>query len=90
MIPHKNGNHAEQNQKQNDDEQDEAVARDALFVAHRAQAVDAAGGEIIHEARIVRRRAAEMVAQSVPQRGQVVFADAEFVVAVARVGFGLE
>ena len=43
---------AEQNQKQHDDQRDEAVAGDALFVAHRAQAVDAAGGEIIHKARI--------------------------------------
>ena len=87
---HEHGNDAEQNQKQHDDEQDEAVARDAFFVAHRAQSVDAAGSEIIHEARIVRRRAAKMIAQAMPQRGQIVFADAEFVVAVARVGFGLE
>ena len=63
----------------------EAVAGDALLVAHRAQAVDAAGGEIVHEARIRGGRAAKMVAQAVPQRGQIVFAHAEFVVMVGRI-----
>ena len=42
MAFQKHRDDAEQNQKQHDDEQDEAVAGDALLVAHRAQAVDAA------------------------------------------------
>ncbi len=70
---------AEQNRKQNERERDDAVARDALFVAQRAQALHAAGGEVIHQARVARGRPAKMIADAVPQRGQIVFAHAEFV-----------
>ena len=74
-------NHEESEQRGDDDDEqgEKAVARDAFFVAQRAQAVDAAGGEIVHEARIAGGRAAKMIAHAVPQRGQIVFAHAEFV-----------
>ena len=62
-----------------DDERKKTVTRHALFVAQRAQSLNTAGGEIIDEARIARRRAAKMVAHAVEQRRQVVFAHAKFV-----------
>ena len=65
---------------------DEAVAGDALFVAQRAQALHAAGGEIVDQARIAGGRAAKMIADAVPQRGQIVFAHAEFVENFRRLG----
>ena len=67
MVVDKDGNDAEQNQKQHDDQQDEAVAGDAFFVAQRAQSLDAAGGEIGDEPRIGSGRAAEMLAKPAKQ-----------------------
>ena len=92
MIVQENQKQAEQQQEQRGGKKNEAVARDALFVAQWPQAMHAAGGEIIHETRIRGRRAAQMIAQAMPERGQIVFAHAEFVVMIRRLGFvaGLE
>ena len=57
---------AEQQQEQGDGKYNESSASNAFFVAHRTQAVDTAGGEIIHEARVVCRRAAKMIPQAFP------------------------
>ena len=65
-------------------EHNEAVARDALLVAHRTQAMHAAGGQIGDQPRIVRGRPAEMVPDAIEQRGQIVFADAQIVELVGR------
>src|ERR1700692_4868610 len=70
---------AEQEDKEHHGEGDDSVAGDAFFVAQGAQALDATGGEIVHEARIGGGGAGEMVAHTVPEGGQVVFAHAEFI-----------
>src|SRR5690242_15236350 len=70
---------AEEREEEDRREDDEAVAGDAFFVAERTQSLHAAGGEVVHEFGIGRRGRAEMVADTMDQRGQIVFADAEFV-----------
>jgi len=55
-------------------------------VAHRTEAVHAAGSQIGDQPRIVRGRPAEMVPNAVEKRGQIVFADAQFVKLVGRSG----
>ena len=66
MMPHKQRNNSEQQHEQNNDQKNEAIARDALFIAQRAQAAHAAGGEIVHETRIARAGATEMIADAIP------------------------
>ena len=70
---------AEQHDGDDDHEPEKAVAGDAFLIAQRTQAVHATGSEVIHEARIAGGRAAKMVPQAIPQRGQIIFANAEFV-----------
>ena len=73
--------------EQENGKRDESVAGDAFFVAHRAQAVHAAGGQIGDQPGIVRGRPAEMVPEAIEERRQIVFAHAEFVELVGRGGF---
>ena len=67
-------------------EKDEAVARNALLVAHRTQAMHATGGQIGDEPRIAGGRPAEMVPDAIEERGQIVFTHAEFVELIGRGG----
>ena len=86
MAAHENADGAEQNDEQHDGEKDEAVARNALLVAHRTKTMHATGGQIGDEPRIVGGRPAEMVPDAVEERGQIVFADAQFVKLIGRGG----
>ena len=70
---------AQERKEQNDNEGDEAIAGDALFVTHRAKALDAAGGQITDEPGICSRRAFEMIADTTNERRQIIFADSKFV-----------
>ena len=74
-------NHEEPQQHggDDDDQRKKTVARHALLVTQRTQAVDPAGGQIVDEPGIAGRRAAKMIAQAAPQRRQVVFAHAQLV-----------
>ena len=47
-----NEERAQQDEKQDDGQDNETISRHALFIAQRTQAVHAAGGEIIDQARI--------------------------------------
>src|SRR5215468_6626891 len=75
-MPDESSDDAEEHEEEEDDEGDETVAGDAFFVAHGAEALDAAGGEIADQFGIGGGGAAKMVFQAAEQRGEIIFADA--------------
>src|ERR1019366_2362606 len=87
VAVYEHGDDAEQDEKQHDREGDETVARNALLVAHRTEAVHATGGQIGDEPRIAGGRPAEMVPEAIEERRQIVFTHAEFVELIGGGGF---
>ena len=73
MTP-ENGDDSEQREEQNDDQGDEAIASDALFVAQRTKSLDPARGQITDQPGIGGGRAAKLVANAADKRGQIIFA----------------
>ena len=78
MVEHRDD--AEQREQEDNDEGDEAISRDALLVAQRAQTLDAAGGQIAHQLGVGRGGSVEKVSKFSKEGGQVVFADSQLVV----------
>src|SRR2546427_7934312 len=68
-----------QHDYENDDHTDDPVARDPLFIAHRAQALNAAGSQVIDQPGVVGGRSVEMIFQAAPRAGPSQFADAQIV-----------
>src|SRR5213083_428621 len=56
-----------QHDHQNEGQTDDAVARDPFFVAHRAQALNAAGGQVIDQPGVIGGWAVEMFFQTAPR-----------------------
>ncbi len=80
MVPDEHRDHSPGREQQNNRQDDEAVSRHALFVAERAQPLDAPGRQIIDELGIGRRARAEVVFQAPEKTGEIVFAHAKLVV----------
>src|ERR1700728_3290744 len=70
--------------KQKQKNKQESIPRDALFITHWPQALDAPGSEVIHELRIGRRRTAKMIFDAAEKRREVIFAHAQIVVMFRR------
>src|SRR5436309_13249257 len=70
---------APQHNNQNDGQTDHAVARDPFFVTHRAQALNAAGSQVIDQPGVVGGRSLEMVFQTAPRARPFQFADTQLV-----------
>jgi len=87
MIVHNDPQDAEQHEEQRGGKKDEAVARNALLVAHRTEAMHATGGQIGDEPRIAGGRPAEMVPEAIEECRQIVFTHAEFVELIGCGGF---
>ena len=75
-----NDNDPQQHRKQKRHKENKTIAGHTLFVTQRAQALDSAGGEIVHELGIGGGRPAEMIANAAEQRRQIVFAHSEVIV----------
>src|SRR5262245_8759805 len=71
---------AEQRREKDRHEKEKPIPGDAFFVAQRAKSLNAASSEIIDELGIGRGRSVKMIGDAAKQRGQIIFADAEFVV----------
>ena len=80
MMAEEDGDDAEEGQKEKDDEGDESVAGDALFITHRTESLDAAGSEITDELGIGGGGASKVAAEPPEKSRQIVFADAKVVV----------
>src|ERR1039458_5747786 len=87
VAVYEHGDDAEQDEKQHDRERDETVARNALLVAHRTEAVHATGGQIGDEPRIAGGRPAEMVPNAIEECRQIGVTHAEFVELIGGGGF---
>src|SRR5262249_13718550 len=66
------------NEKQKACRGNDAIAGDTLFVTHRAQALNAPGGQVVDQLRVVGGRALEMILQPAPRSAQIEFAEIQF------------
>src|SRR5688572_12866554 len=73
-LLHKQRDDAPEQEDEEDREHDEAIARHALLVAQRTQALDAAGGKVMHQLGVRSGRSAKMGLHPLPGGGHVVFA----------------
>lgn len=80
VMAAENGENPDQQKQQADHDEKKAISRHAFFVAHWAQPLDAASGEVIDELRIGSGRRTKMVFDAAKQRGEVIFAHAQIVV----------
>src|SRR6185369_1282160 len=75
---------SEQQEKQSAREKNEPVAGHPFFISQRPQSLHSASRQVIHQPRIARGRSAKMITNPIPQRRQIIFADAELVITVRR------
>ena len=71
---------SEQNHKQDDHEEDEAVARHAFLIAQRPQSLDPARRQVAHQLRVGRGRPPKMAPEAPQQGEQVVFSHAQLII----------
>jgi hypothetical protein len=90
MLVPEDGKNPDQQAEQDDGDEQDAIARHALFIAHRAQTLDAAGGEVIHQFGIGGGGPAKMVLEALHQRGEVILPHPKIIVMLRRAdGFAL-